>query len=295
VLFVTSYLRSFNLSFLLVVGAILAITFGVTLHLREPPTPRAVPMGPRPSGLGQFWAELRSYIVTAAKSMFGSRVSVAALVLALLPCGAYALSLALQSNLAVELGLPDRQIGYLSAASTACGAVGCVAGGWLSDQLGRRKALATYVVAMAIPNLVLAWAMHRYEWIMPVDPRTPNRPVPAAWLVQVFWAATLVYTLLNGLMYGARSALYMDISNPRVAATQFTAYMAMMNLVIAYSAAWQGKAVVRWGYPKTLVIDAAFGLLCLAVLPFTMTRVPYAKAAAPEEDERGFEVAPPSA
>lgn len=283
----------FNFSFLLVVGAILAIAFGVTLHLREPPTLRplsdGVMDGPGPSPLSRLAAELRSYLVTAFRSIFGSRVSVAALVLALLPAGAYALNLALQSNLAVELGLSDGQIGALSAASTASGALGCVAGGWLSDRLGRRKALALYVVAMAVPTLALAWAMERHGWVMPIDPRSPGRPVPARWLVQTFWAATLAYSVFNGLMYGARSALYMDVSNPAVAATQFTAYMAMMNLVISYSAVWQGSALVRWGYPATLTLDALFGLVCLVALPFTVAGVPYAKRVG---DSRGFDATP---
>ena len=73
-------------------------------------------------------------------------------------------------------------------------------------------------------------------------------------------------------MYGARTALYMDVSNPAVAATQFTAYMAMLNVVIAYSAAWQGHAVEQWGYPITLTVDAAAGMICLALLPFVRKR-----------------------
>jgi PAT family beta-lactamase induction signal transducer AmpG len=60
----------------------------------------------------------------------------------------------------------------------------------------------------------------------------------------------------------------MDVTNPAVAATQFTAYMAMMNLAISYSATWQGIAIEALGYPNTLLIDAVTGLLCLAVLPF---------------------------
>ena len=53
-----------------------------------------------------------------------------------------------------------------------------------------------------------------------------------------------------------------------MAATQFTGYMALMNLAIAYSAQWQGWAIERWGYPLTLTADALFGLVCLACLPF---------------------------
>ena len=80
--------------------------------------------------------------------------------------------------------------------------------------------------------------------------------------------AALLYAVAQGLMYGTRSAIMMDVTNPAVAATQFTAYMAMMNLAIAYSATWQGIAIEALGYPKTLLIDAVIGLVCLAVLPF---------------------------
>jgi predicted MFS family arabinose efflux permease len=88
----------------------------------------------------------------------------------------------------------------------------------------------------------------------------------------VFWYASLVYAAIQGLGYGVRTALFMDVTNPRVAATQFTAYMALMNLVISYSAAWQGRAIEALGYPLTLALDAAFGVLSLALLPLMTPR-----------------------
>ncbi len=93
--------------------------------------------------------------------------------------------------------------------------------------------------------------------------------------------SVILYSFANGLMYGARAALFMDISNPRVAATQFTAYMALLNLGIAISARWQGWAVERVGYPLTLVIDAGVGLLCLVFLGL-MGRITPHQAAVPE-------------
>lgn len=94
-----------------------------------------------------------------------------------------------------------------------------------------------------------------------------SRNVPEG-LVDSFWWAVMFYMAAQGLMYGTRTAVFMQISNPAVAATQFTAYMAMRNLVTAYSAWWQG-VVIEWkGYPTTLFIDASTGLICLAVLPF---------------------------
>jgi len=70
----------------------------------------------------------------------------------------------------------------------------------------------------------------------------------------------------------------MDITNPAVAATQFTAYMALLNLCISYSAWWQGIAVERFGYPLTLLADCVFGLSALVLLPLMR---PPQRAAAP--------------
>ena len=69
-------------------------------------------------------------------------------------------------------------------------------------------------------------------------------------------------------MYGVGTAIFMDVTTPRVAASQFTAYMALTNVVYSYSSTWQGHATARWGYPVTLVLDGAFGLVCLLILPF---------------------------
>jgi PAT family beta-lactamase induction signal transducer AmpG len=125
-----------------------------------------------------------------------------------------------------------------------------------------------YITLMGLPVLYLMAKLTEYGWIMPVSPNAPGRPpVPAA-LVSALWIASLLYSAVNGLMYGTRSAICMDVTNPRVAATQFTAYMALMNLTIAYSAAWQGIAVEAWGYPRTMLVDVLFGLVCLVGIPF---------------------------
>ena len=78
----------------------------------------------------------------------------------------------------------------------------------------------------------------------------------------------MCYMAFQGLMYGTRTAIFMRIANPDVAATQFTAYMALMNLVTAYTAAWQGYTIEQYGYAVTLTIDGTTGLICILLLPF---------------------------
>jgi PAT family beta-lactamase induction signal transducer AmpG len=114
--------------------------------------------------------------------------------------------------------------------------------------------------------------MQQSGWIMPIDVKQPNRPTPDAHLVVVFWAAVISFNVFQGLYYGARAAMFMDVTTPAVAATQFTAYMAMSNLVITYTSWWQGNSIVKWGYPATLLLDSIVGLIVLFFLPFMSAR-----------------------
>ena len=65
---------------------------------------------------------------------------------------------------------------------------------------------------------------------MPIDQSLADRPVAPLVLIASYWAVILLSSAFIGLLFATRSALYMDICTPAVAATQFTAYMAMVNL-----------------------------------------------------------------
>ena len=263
------YLReytSFPMTYYFVAAMILSVTIFIAVPLKEPkgpPRPRAA--GSRMAAVG---TELGTFIKSAAESMFLNRSALLGLFFAILPAGAYGLGLALSSNLSVELGMSDSNIASLGLITNIIGAAGCVIGGWLSDKLGRKRMLALFIASMSLPAFYLAWVMHRHGWIMPVDTQMADRPLPPQVLLSAFWAMSMVYALCNGLMYGARSAMFMDITNPAVAATQFTAYMSLLNFGITYSGIWQGFAIERWGYPATLTIDGLAGMLGLVLLPF---------------------------
>lgn len=306
VLFLTAYI-GFSPTFLLVAASVLLITIVIVLPMREhvvspilsepavPVTPndgRVLNYAPSPSvnyprkpkledapPVPGILERIKTYCLEALLAFFGSRGTIAGLVFALLPAGAFALSLSLATNLAVELGFTDTQIGLLTLTTTIISAVGCVVGGYLSDLLGRRRMLAIYLAATAIPTLYLAWIMYQQGYILPHDPQSATRPAGSDAIILAFWIASIAFAIPQGLMYGTRTALFMDLCTPAVAATQFTAYMAMLNLAIAYSSWWQGQAIQHWGYPTTLLLDAVLGLICISVLP--LTRAP--KTPAPAE------------
>ena len=174
------------------------------------------------------------------------------------------LGLALQSNLAVEVGMTDDEVALINLWSLVISALAMVAGGYVSDKWGRRRTLGIYLAGMSLPVIYLWWVLQNYGYVMP---RTPGgAPIP--YLITALWISSLAYAVFQGLMYGTRSAIMMDITNPVVAATQFTAYMAMMNLAISIAASWQGVAVEAWGYQVTLLVDAATGVICVLLLPW---------------------------
>ena len=265
VLFLSAY-TGFQATFWFVAACLMAVAAFVVLPMREPEAAvRAAVIGSKLADAGR---RMREFAIDAFRSFLGSRGAFSGMLYSLLPIGAMCLGLALQSNLAVELGMDDDQVAWLNLWSTLINAVCCVLGGWLSDRYGRRLTLGVFTALMSLPVVYLAVELQRYGWVMPVSINAANRPLVPAALLFAFWVATLVYNVFNGLMYGIHTALLMDVTNPRVAATQFTAYMAMMNLAISYSATWQGIAIEAWGYPTTMLVDAVFGLSGLLLVPF---------------------------
>ena len=251
--------------FVFVAACIALVTVFIVLPLQETPTPVHER---RAAGLASAVREMKHFSMEAFRSFLGTRGAYAGLFFALLPAGAMSLGLALQSNLAVEVGMSDDSVAWLALWTNVISAAAMVIGGLLSDRWGRRKTLFVYLALMSLPVLYLMGVLTEHQWIMPTSGKDAVKRVAAPALVTAIWVATLTYSVAQGLMYGTRSAIFMDVTNPKVAATQFTAYMAMMNLAISYSATWQGISAEALGYPKTLLIDALFGLACLAVLPF---------------------------
>lgn len=246
----------FDGSIVVLALAIAAVMGLVVLPMRETPGAVAVRGG---TSLPAVMGEIGHFVREALQALLGSRLAFAGLLFGLLPISAMALSRGLQANLAVDLGLGDGQIAWLATASQAATALTCVVGGWLSDRVNLRRALGLYVVLLSLPGLALMLALQRHGW-------APGQAAPAA-LVQAFMAAVVAYHLLFGFIYGARVAVFMGITRPAVAATQFAAYMALTNLSITYSVVWQGYAVQHWGYAATLGLDALVGLSCLLLLP----------------------------
>lgn len=275
VLFLMAYI-GFQPSFVLVAGSIVLITALVVWPMREPVVAHLGPQSdvkdPDASGLKSAVAEMKSFAVQSFRSFIGSQGAFVGVFFALLPAGAMSLGLTLQSTLGVEFGMDNDALAWLNLWSMVVGGISMVIGGMLSDKLGRRPTLFVYTMLMSLPVLYLWWVMRQRGYDMPRPTGAPADPE----LITQLWIATISYNVFQGLMYGTRTAIFMDVTNPRVAATQFTAYMAMSNLAIAMAATWQGVTIEVFGYQLTLLIDAVTGVLSLVLLLWMKTPTSHA-------------------
>jgi PAT family beta-lactamase induction signal transducer AmpG len=204
------------------------------------------------STLGAFVRDVYTgFIESGSGPRFG-------LLFALLPVGAMALAYALLGTIQVDYGLTEAQISQLSVTAAFTTGIGCVIGGMLGDRFGVKRVTATFYFMTAVPTLLLA---HQIATVGLTSIALP-----------VFIATILSHSLLFGMTFAVRNAIFMGMTNPAVAATQFTAYMALSNVAISIGNYWQGSVAERFNYQTALCLDAALIILALCVIPFLKDR-----------------------
>jgi hypothetical protein len=253
-------------------GALTMLLLFVSLPLLEPAMPAPARVAGRGASVGrEAVVRVRQFLGDLYQGFFRSgRGPLIGVVLAILPQGAVALGLALGTTIPVDLGMSEEQIAGLSLLTNVCAALGSVAGGWLSDRIGHRRALAIWYALTALPPLFLAWRMWGQRGVAGVNPR-------------LFTMVNAGFSVAAGLQYGTGNAVFMALSSRAVAATQFTGYMALKNLALSYSSYWQGRMASARGYAEMLLLDGLGAIVPILVLPFVRT-----------PRRRGTEPAPPA-
>ncbi len=129
-------------------------------------------------------------------------------------------------------------------------AIGGIAGGRLTDRIGARRGalLAGFVLGVSI--LATSAAI---EWQTFTG---PDALLP--WLTAVYVAI--------GWFTAASYALFMDWTDERLGATQFSAFMGATNVCESWSAAAAGRWIPQVGYGATFGVLATIGLAALTLL-----------------------------
>lgn len=158
----------------------------------------------------------------------------------------------LAGPLLVDRGLSQAEVGRFFAVPAVVGmAAGVLLGGHLADRFRRVRAVAGAVVAMALVAGVVAW----------------TADAARAGSVRPLVVALGVAYVLFGVLTAASFALLMDLTDPALGGTQFSAYMGAVNLCYVWSAWSAGALAGRFDYPPALLAVAGASLLALPLLP----------------------------
>lgn len=161
----------------------------------------------------------------------------------------------LAGSIQIDYGATKTEVGLFNAFPVIVAmAAGALLGGVVSDRFGRRRAVVLAGSSLAVGVLALAGML--------------ARGAPHVSSIQILLAA--IYFLI-GVFTATTYAMFMDLTDPTLGATQFSAFMGATNLCEVWAVGVAGNLVARVGagsagagYPVALSIMAG---LSLAVLP----------------------------
>lgn len=142
-------------------------------------------------------------------------------------------------------GLSQSNVGVFFSITAAALAIGALGGGRLADRFGRHAAVRGLLLAVAALVATVAAATLVGGW-------------PLA-------GALVVLYCVAGALTAAEFALYMDLTDPALGATQFSAFMGAINLCEVWSSFGVGRLVPTFGYGLALLALAAVSLLGLPI------------------------------
>jgi MFS family permease len=130
-----------------------------------------------------------------------------------------------------NLGLPDVQIGLIAAILPITLAIGSVVGGITTDSFGRKK---TLYILLGLSAFFTASLIFANNW----------------------WKLSVIYGIIGFLMGGHSTvscALFMDVTNPRIGATQYGIFTGIANIGLNGGGMITGTMVAVLGFSKTFL------------------------------------------
>jgi len=148
-----------------------------------------------------------------------------------------------------ELGWREAQItALLGTGQLVAGVAGLTLGGWIGDRFGAKNANVAMLIAFLALNVTMV-------------------------AVTAFWSDEFVYRgfvfgwlALDTLFTVVAQPISMRLCDPRVAATQFTIYMAVSNFGITLGAWVLGYSAALGGLPVVIGAVIAFHVLALTLM-----------------------------
>lgn len=132
------------------------------------------------------------------------------------------------------LGLSDVQIGFVAMILPLFLAVGSLFGGVVTDKIGRKSMLYIFIGLNIVFTASLIFA-------------------------DTWWKLSIIYGIIGFLMGGhstASCALFMDVTNPRIGATQYGIFTGIANVGLNGAGMITGSLVVALGFSRTFLYSA---------------------------------------
>jgi len=203
------------------------------------------PVGPGPAGV-----RFKSLLFAALKK----RKTWWALVFALISAAAFEATGAIGGPFLLDRQIPKEAIGFFFALPAVVATlVGGMAGGKISDRFGRITSVAVSLLGFVTIVAGLGAIDHIYS----------GAGAHAALMTLL----TILY-LFIGAFTVSSYALFMDLTDPALGATQFSAFMAATNGCEAWSGWFAGQLVTWKGYSGCFFIMSLISLLSLSLLGF---------------------------
>jgi MFS family permease len=174
------------------------------------------------------------------------------LAFALISAAAFEATGALAGPYLIDRGVSDATIGFFFAAPVvAATIIGGLAGGRLADRWGRIKTVGIFLLGFTLMIVLLGLA--------------DLNAMEQASQTTLLGLLTGMYFFI-GLFTAASYALFMDLTDPKLGATQFSAFMAATNGCESWSGWAGGQIVARAGYGVSFITMSGVSLLGLIAL-----------------------------
>lgn len=238
---------------LVVQVTLLGLIFLLPLLLLERPGDRRLPWGPAPEDASPTPAgpSVLSLFVNLFRAFSIRPTLTGAILAACINVGTIVLSVVGVVFIIQELGWSDTEFSQITGGpGLIAGAGGAVFGGYLADRVGLRRMIVTAGLLLAATWTVFALA-------------------ESMWPSKAFVTGIiLVESACSGVMSAGLFALFMGISWPQVAATQFTAYMALLNVSRVIGSNTAAALDPLFTVPQIYLYCAGLTAVTLLVLPW---------------------------
>jgi PAT family beta-lactamase induction signal transducer AmpG len=149
-----------------------------------------------------------------------------------------------------KLHYTEQQVATLATVGSTIAALSSVAGGWLSDRIGRRRTLLIGCLGVAGFNLLFALMQNQwgnYGFLL---------------------GFTATSAVSSGIVSASITALFMDLTHPKLAATHFQLAMALLNARSYWGTRVGGQLAERLPPTSMFGLAALLEIVPLVVLFF---------------------------